>query len=61
MSNMSYCRFENTLHDLWDCEEHINDLDLSKKEWSARNSLIKTCKYIVENSIEIKEEELEEE
>jgi len=23
MSNMSYCRFENTLNDLMDCEDHF--------------------------------------
>jgi hypothetical protein len=22
---MSYCRFENTLADLWDCYEHLGD------------------------------------
>lgn len=25
MSNMSYCRFENTARDLCDCAEHIQD------------------------------------
>jgi hypothetical protein len=25
MSNMSYCRFENTLHDLRDCQDHFGD------------------------------------
>lgn len=32
MSNMSYCRFENTYHDLLDCSEHIFDDDLSEDE-----------------------------
>ena len=25
MANMSYCRFNNTLSDLRDCEDHLND------------------------------------
>ena len=25
MANMSYCRWENTLDDLRDCAEHVND------------------------------------
>lgn len=25
MANMSYCRWENTLNDLRDCAEHVND------------------------------------
>ena len=25
MSNMSYCRFQNTLHDLRDCMNHIEE------------------------------------
>ena len=33
MTNMSYCRFENTYHDLKDCIENFTDLsDLSKSE-----------------------------
>lgn len=32
MSNMSYCRFQNTLGDLGDCYENMDDNDLSKDE-----------------------------
>lgn len=27
MTNMSYCRFENTLHDLIDCHEQLKAMD----------------------------------
>jgi hypothetical protein len=63
MSNMSYCRFENTLRDLRDCYHNMNDLPygseqpeddedgqsvLSQDETEARTSLIALCKRIVE-------------
>jgi hypothetical protein len=43
MPNMSYCRFQNTLPDLRDCEEHLDDDDLSQEEKRARDRLIKVC------------------
>ena len=46
MSNMSYCRFQNTLRDLLDCHNHIAD-EVSSEEDHARNQLIITCKEIV--------------
>lgn len=46
MPNMSYCRFQNTLEDLRDCEEHIEDGDWSPEEIKARERLIKLCKSI---------------
>ncbi len=48
MANMSYCRFENTVHDLRDCEEHIADEDLSAEEEAARKRLIKLCQKIAD-------------
>lgn len=48
MSNMSYCRFENTQHDLKDCENHLFDTDLSKTELRARQELIDLCRSIVD-------------
>ncbi len=51
MSNMHYCRFENTLDDLIDCydamlEEDMNEL--SENEKKAKEQLIKICKKIIE-------------
>lgn len=46
MGNMSYCRFENTLSDLRDCNEHIHDINLSEDEEIARERLIRLCKEI---------------
>lgn len=47
MSNMSYCRFQNTLSDLKDCYDHIDDSsDLSVEEARARRQLIKICRQI---------------
>ena len=53
MSNMSYCRFRNTLQDLLDCESALNDADLdnpfsglSDDEARAAKRLIKACERI---------------
>ncbi len=45
MSNMSYCRFQNTLRDLQDCLDALCDIEgnlseLSKEEARAADSLI---------------------
>ena len=48
MSNMSYCRFWNTLNDLSDCSDHISDNDLSLEEERAREALIELCYSIIE-------------
>ena len=50
MANMEYCRFENTLRDLQDCLDHINDDDLAVLEANARLELVEVCKQIVEES-----------
>lgn len=42
MGNMAYCRFQNTLSDLSQCDEHLDD-DLSAEEDAARTKLIKLC------------------
>ena len=52
MSNMSYCRFINTLQDLEDCYEHLFDNDLSKSEEKARRELIEVCQNIASENIE---------
>lgn len=48
MSNMSYCRFENTLAELRDCERYLDD-DLSESEAWARDRLVEPCKKIVDH------------
>lgn len=47
MANMSYCRFRNTLNDLLDCRDNIDD-NLEGEEFKARTSLITVCKEIAE-------------
>jgi hypothetical protein len=44
MANMSYCRFQNTLNDLRDCQEALDEQDcLSNDEARARDKLIALC------------------
>ena len=49
MPNMSYCRFENTLRDLEDCLENMDDKELSEYEEKARKRLIELCADIAED------------
>lgn len=49
MSNMAYCRFHNTLSDLYDCYDAMGDNDLSAEEDAARTDLVALCRRIVEN------------
>jgi hypothetical protein len=53
MANMSYCRFRNTLEDLRDCYDNIDDVE-SPEEEKARQRLIELCKRI---AAEFEEEE----
>ena len=52
MSNMSYCRFRNTLSDLHDCAQALGaddgeiDNNLSDEERRARRALIELCTEI---------------
>ena len=55
MSNMSYCRFQNTVNDLEDCYDHFGDEDISKEEFRARQRIFLICKYIVEEYSEDEE------
>jgi hypothetical protein len=49
MSNMSYCRFQNTLSDLRDCADALEDEDpISEDEAKAALSLVKECIAIIE-------------
>ena len=47
MSNMSYCRFENTASDLADCFDHMYD-DLEGSEQEARARIIRMAHDIAE-------------
>jgi len=61
MPNMSYCRFQNTLNDLRDCQEHIEDKDLSKDELQAKHTLIDLCIDIaLDNGYQVDREIIEE-
>ena len=45
MGNISYCRFENTLSDLRDCYDHMDESmeDKSNHEKQARKALVNLC------------------
>lgn len=43
MANMSYCRFENTASDLYDCKEALEVEEDSPYEAAARKELIQLC------------------
>lgn len=68
MSNMSYCRFENTVNDLKDCYDHMDEIDdMSEHETKARERLLLLCKQIsddydldIEDIIEAKQKRLAE-
>lgn len=52
MSNMSYCRFENTVSDLRDCEDALEGLlnadsdPLSERELAKAKELVRLCSSI---------------
>ena len=48
MSNMSYCRFENTEQDLGECYDNWDDPIFSAIEQEARVGVFELCKSIVE-------------
>ena len=61
MANMSYCRFQNTLHDLQDCANALEDMtetgtDLSANELRARDRLIDLCKDIADGAEDLIDE-----
>ena len=61
MSNMSYCRFQNTLNDLKDCERVIDSEGLSEDENDARGRLIYLCARILEGvGVSVEDGELKE-
>jgi hypothetical protein len=47
---MSYCRFENTLEDLEDCAENMeNPQALNDTEKKARLQLIRVCRNLADD------------
>jgi len=52
MGNMAYARFTNTLKDLQDCYENMED-NLVEEEEESRLKLISLCKKIVKNYDEV--------
>ena len=51
MPNMSYIKFENTLEDLRDCNESLDEFyygELSESEAKAAERLIDLCRRIAE-------------
>jgi len=71
MGNMSYCRFQNTLSDLEDCADVLNnqqltDTDehdelLSRDEFNAAIELIEKCRMIAEQfeDVDLDDERME--
>lgn len=50
MSNMSYCRFRNTLKDLRDVADNMESVDDDDtEELQAREALIEICQDIADN------------
>lgn len=54
MSNMSYCRFTNTLRDLRDCRDALDEMrnpekDLSPEEYDAAKQLLRVCRVLAED------------
>lgn len=58
MSNMSYCRFQNTLGDLQDCNDNMDDGEMSEDEQIARMRLVQLCMEIAANYDELAEESI---
>jgi hypothetical protein len=56
MSNMSYCRFENTNDDLMDCVVALEEMSIEKlkelSEYEARalKSMIKNCQRFLDQA-----------
>ena len=49
MSNMSYCRFENTMEDLHDCLDHISRKAENDYDENARIQMIGLFKEVAED------------
>ena len=49
MSNMSYCRFENTMADLEDCLRNIDREAENSRDESSRQAMIELFREIAED------------
>ncbi len=55
MSNMSYCRFQNTYQDLRDCVNemedayNLEDMELSEDEARAQKQMYQLCERFIES------------
>lgn len=63
MANMSYCRFENTLHDLADCANALEGVvydgeSISEREWNYAKQMRSWCESFIETFDDIDEEEI---
>jgi hypothetical protein len=62
MANMSYCRFQNTLHDFIECVSVMNegesftDMNLSEDETRAMNRLAKYAKLYLNRYTDLQEQ-----
>lgn len=64
MSNMSYCRFENTSSDLQDCLDAMEEPDFDTSEFStyeqdAYDSMFEQCQEFIKRYTEIEEETID--
>lgn len=55
--NMSYCRFENTYHDLQDCFDHMSEPAETERDERYRIRLIKFLAEQIDLIEELKHEE----
>lgn len=53
MANMSYCRFENTLSDLEDCFEALQngEIESTSEKKKAKRMLLRMAEFLLDNDI----------
>jgi|LakMenEpi03Aug12_release.lakeMendotaPanAssembly.Ray.scaffolds.fasta_scaffold2689197_2 hypothetical protein len=56
MANMSYCRFENTYHDLIDCFDNIWEEAENERDERYRKNMIRFLKERLDEIEELSEE-----
>ncbi len=57
MPNMDYCRFRNTLSDLKDCYNNLDNKDLNEEEYNARKQMVEMCMSIASEYEHLLDEE----